>query len=82
MIRVNGKPVFERSDVRSSLLKGFAKSIQVDVDPGRAVVEIAVTNRNLSKTLDLDIGADTYVGISRTRSGIESIVRTEPFGYA
>ena len=82
VIRVNGNPVFERSDVRTSLLKGFAKSVQVDVESGPAALEIAITNRNLSNTLDLAIDGDTYVGVSRTSNGLESIVRAEPFGYA
>ena len=81
-VRVNGKAVLTRSDVRTSPLTGLACSVTVEVAEGPVKVEVELPKRGLERKLDLQVKADTYLGVSRSEKGIEHILRTEPFGYA
>jgi hypothetical protein len=81
-IRVNGEAVLTRSDVRTSRLTGFATSVAVDVPPGHVEIDVDVTSRHLHRRIVLEVSSDTFVGVSKTGSGLEYIERKEPFGYA
>ena len=81
-VRVNGKPVLTRPDVRTSPLTGLAGSVTVEVAAGPVDIEVELPKRGLERKLNLQVKADTYLGISRSEKGIDHIVRMEPFGYA
>ena len=83
-IRINDEEVFEKQSVQTRLLTGLADGLETQVGGGQVVIEVVVqfdADGELHETIPLTISRDTYLGISVTRDGIETIVRYEPFGY-
>jgi hypothetical protein len=81
-LRVNGKTILAGKNVKTTLLTGKASSIGVDVPAGRTEVEVELPEQNLRHSIQLQLDADTHLGISRTERGFEHIERKTPFGYA
>ena len=81
IVRVNGREVFNKSNVRTRYQISFADSCELDVDEGSVNVEILLPVKNLQQTVALPVAGPTYVGISRREDRIESRVSQEPFGY-
>ena len=83
-IRINDEEVFEKQSVQTRLLTGLADGLETQVGGGQVVIEVVVqidADGELHETILLTVSRDTYLGISVTRDGIETIVRYEPFGY-
>lgn len=80
-IRVDGKLVSEMEHVTTSLLTGIATSVETELDAGKITLSVNVLTRDISSSLELDLLADRYIGVSLTIEGIEFIVSDSPFGY-
>ncbi|WP_167611753.1 hypothetical protein [Maribellus sediminis] len=78
---VNELTVFNKKAVTTSKLTGLADSINIEVEKGKAHLEITIVNRNLSKLIKLNITEESYIGISLAGDSISYIRSAEPFGY-
>ncbi len=81
-ITVNGREVFNESDVTTMLLLGFAAQLEVDVDRRDTIVEVAVSDRGLENSIELVVELETWLGLSLDAAGITTIVSDSPFTYA
>ena len=80
-IRLNGELVREIENVTTSLLIGMATSVETQINAGKIVLSVNVLTRDVTSSLELDLLADTFVGVSLTADGIDFIVSDSPFGY-
>jgi len=80
-IRVNGALVRKIENVTTSLLIGMATSVETLTDAGKITLSVNVLTRDIHASLELDLLADTFVGVSLTVEGLDFIVSVSPFGY-
>lgn len=80
-IMLNGKPLTVEKNVSTSMLLGFAKSIETTAK-GHLQLKVEIENRGMSLTKSLEIDADTYIGISIVDGQFQFILRDQPFGYS
>jgi hypothetical protein len=80
-IELNGLPIQELEGVTTSLLIGLAGSIETQVSQGKATITVKVPTQEISASIDLEVTADTYLGISITLGVLHFIVSDTPFGY-
>ncbi len=73
--------VSEVENVTTALLIGIATSVETVLDAGKITLTVNVLTRDISSSLELDLLADRYIGVSLTIEGIEFIVSDSPFGY-
>ncbi len=81
VVRVNGQEVFRREKVRTRLQLGLAESVEVTVAEGSADIEVVVVSRNLSKTMKVQVSAETYVGVSIVEGEIDYRISDDLIGY-
>lgn len=81
IMKVNGDEVFNKKDVQTKLLLGYADTFEVKTPEGMVDIEIEVADRNLTRTITLQVSKTTYLGLSLQASHIEYIVSDKPFGY-
>lgn len=80
-IEVDGDLVHEENDVSTSLLTGIASSYEVAVEEGEVSLTVQVPTQDTRSSIDLEISADTFVGVSLVDGMIEFFVSDTPFGY-
>ncbi|MBM3188260.1 MAG: hypothetical protein FJZ90_06000 [Chloroflexi bacterium] len=80
-LRVNGVQVYAKESVRTRFQIGYADACEVDVSPGAVRLEVLLPQKNMSRTLPLEISAPTYVGVSLEGDAIACRVSDQPFGY-
>lgn len=79
-VSVDDTEVLNRADVSTRMQLGLADAVDATVEPGRHVV--AVTARGASRSIDVEVEEELFVGISLSRSGaIEHRTSDRPFGY-
>jgi sulfur carrier protein ThiS len=81
IVRVNGEQVFREKDVKTRLQIGLADSVELDVAEGPTQVEVLLPSKNLSDSVQLDVSAPTYVGVSIVDGKITFRISDMPFGY-
>jgi hypothetical protein len=81
VVKVNQDEVFNKHDVQTKLLLGYADGFEVEVPAGPTKVEIAVPTKNLSQTIVLSVSKTPYLGVSIQGGRIEILVSETPFGY-
>lgn len=82
VIKVAGKEVFRKSDVRTKVQVGFADSFEVTVANEPVKVEVDLPKKQLSKTIELSPSETSHLGLSLDMEGkIEHRVSAERFGY-
>lgn len=81
VVRVNGRDVYDKQDVKTRLQIGLADSFNTSVERGKAQVEIAVPTRKLTEKLSVDVDDRIFVGASLQGDAIRYRVSKEPFGY-
>ncbi|MDP8977975.1 MAG: hypothetical protein M3N17_05290 [Actinomycetota bacterium] len=82
VVLVDGREVFSDPDVRTRLQIGLAKSFDVEVAPGRHLVECRLTGRDNPVARHVEVAGPTWVGISLVPDGgARWRVASEPFGY-
>ena len=79
--KVNEATVFNKNAVTTAKLIGLADSINLEIEKEKVLIEITVKNRDLSKSIKLDISEGAYIGISLSNNSISYIQSKEPFGY-
>lgn len=77
-----GDEMRQLTGVTTSLLFGFATTIDITVPTGRASVELEIPTRNLSCSIHLDIPPQTNLGVSIIDNEIDTITGDRPFGYS
>lgn len=81
VIDVNGKEFFRQEKVFTKLLLGYAETMVFKVPQGITTIKISLPQKQLEKTIKLDLEKDAYLGISVTSTGLEYIVSDNPFFY-
>ncbi len=82
VIRVEGKEVFHKSNVKTRTQIGFADSVDVAVEPGRASVEILLPARNISVSVPVALSARLYLAVSlRADNTLTCKTSNSAFGY-
>lgn len=81
ILHLNGKEVYHKKSVCTKLLLGLADSFKTVVEKGPVSIYISVVTRNMTKTILLEVSADTYLGVSILGDRIEHIISNEKFGY-
>lgn len=81
IIKINHEEVFQRKDVKSNPLLGYAISFQKDVPEGSLDIEVRLPEKDLSKTISLKISGPLYLGISIKDSKISFITNERSFVY-
>lgn len=81
VIRVNGKDVFNKQDVRTRLQIGLADSFEVEVEDGPATVEILLPEKNLTKEIQTLVPQEPHLGVSLVAGEIKHRASETPFGY-
>lgn len=81
VIQIDDQEIFRKKGVQTSLLLGYADSLEIEVSEGTVNVEITLPLRNLAETLELQVSKATYLGISIQAGNIQYRVADKPFGY-
>lgn len=83
-VRINGNEVLHKSGVTTRNQIGLADSVEADLAPGTAQLEIALPLKGQLRTLPVQIAsAPVYVGVSITPDGTINAARSETaFRYA
>ncbi len=84
VVRVNGKEVCRKPNVKTRLQIGYADSCEVDVRENMVNLEVVLPLRSLTKSIPVvfDRSAPVYLGLSITPEGrISERISREPFGY-
>jgi|GEM_PF-907697 len=81
LCKVNDDTVFHKNHVTTAKLTGLADSVSLDVKKGKVILQIAVKNRFMSKSIELDINEESYIGISLSNDSMLYIRSSQPFGY-
>lgn len=81
VIRVAGKEVFRKDNVRTKLQIGFADSLEVNVEESPITIEIEVAARNLTESIEVEAPNTVYLGLSLIGGEIRHRISSEPFGY-
>jgi hypothetical protein len=86
VIKVDGKQVFQKSNLKTSLLAGPTARFSLPTKEKSATVEVIVPTRNLTDKITLTSKDKTYLGISITKDPgepekIRFLSQQGPFGY-
>jgi hypothetical protein len=81
VISVNGEQRLHREGVNTRRVLGLAGSMRIELDAGAVAIDVNMPRRAVEKHLELDLQADTYVGLSLENDDVRVIVRDERFGY-
>ncbi len=81
IVNVDQTEVFNKHNVQTKLLLGYADTFEVQVPAGLVKVEIVVPTQKLSKTIELPISKSTYLALSLQGNQIDYMVSDTPFGY-
>lgn len=88
VVRVSGHEVFNKSNVTTSLLKGYAGSLEVPLSTDEVSVEVNLPLRNISTRISSEDFSrfieqkdppTIYLGLSRRHGNIECAISDEPF---
>ena len=78
---LNEKEVY-RGNPKTRMQIGLADYRTFDLPPQHLKLEVTIPGSGMSKTLELDLQHDVYVGISVSKDGVLSLrSSSEPFGY-
>jgi hypothetical protein len=85
-IKINGKEVYKKNHIKTSLRKGPTDTYNQPVQEGPVTVEVSIPTKNLQDKITITAKDKTYLGISITndpnqRKKIRFITLPEPFGY-
>lgn len=81
VVRVNGKEIFRKDNVKTRLQIGYADSFENNFNKGPATVDIVLPSKSLSETVQLQLAAPTYIGVSIQQDKINCRISDQPFGY-
>lgn len=83
LLRVDGRTVFDRQDVRTRTQIGLAAKCEVPLAVGEHTVEILLPQRQLSRAIPVSLDRDTFLALSVNDQSVEAPrISTEPFFYA
>jgi hypothetical protein len=81
IISVDGREVFRNDAVSTRVQIGLAASVETSVG-GRATVEVALPKRGLSQTIEVEVPAPRFLGLTITRDGrLTHELSDQPFRY-
>ena len=82
VVKVNGKEVFKRENIKTKRQIGKAASFEVEAEEGSVSVEVSLPLKNLSETIAVKVSDKVFLGVSVVEDKIEHKVSSEPFRYA
>ena len=81
-VSAGGRELLREEGITTRFQIGMAKSMQVAVPAGEAVLEVEVPTKNQRATVPIDTSRPVFVGISLTTEGeLDVRVQEQPFGY-
>ena len=81
IVRINGKEMFRKDNLKTRSQIGYAGSFETNSHEGPVTIDILLPIKNLSQTVQLQLTAATYVGVSIQQGKITYRISSEPFGY-
>jgi hypothetical protein len=82
VVTAGQRELFRKSDVKTRTQIGLADSFQASIDESRATVVVSLPDRNLSRSVEVDLTRDAHLGVSVTPANeIQFSVQRTPFGY-
>jgi len=81
IVRINGKEMFRKDDLKTRSQIGYADSFETNSHEGPVTIDILLPNKNLSQTVQLQLTAATFIGVSIQQGKIAYRISNEPFGY-
>jgi len=81
VIDINGKEAFRQENVSTKLLLGYAETKAFPLPPGKTTVTISLPQKKQTTTINLNLEANTYLGVSVTPAGLDYILSDKPFFY-
>ena len=78
ILKVNDQEVYHKKELFSKLIRGYADSLEVQVDEGEVKVEFILPERNLEETITLKILSPIYLGLSIHHDKIQYKASLEP----
>jgi hypothetical protein len=81
IVRIDGKEMFRKDNVKTRLQIGYAGSFETSSHEGPVTIDILLPIKNLSETVQLQLTAATYVGVSIQQGKINYRISDQPFGY-
>lgn len=81
LVSVNGTQRFERSGVSTKLQIGLAEQFEVTVPDGRAAIEVALPERSLNGSDQVDAANTVYIGVSAEGGMLRFRHASQTFGY-
>ncbi len=79
--RINGKEMFRKDNVKTRSQIGYANSFETNSHEGPVTIDILLPIKSLSETVQLQLTAATYVGVSIQHGKITYRISHQPFGY-
>ncbi|MBI2180039.1 MAG: hypothetical protein HYU31_04375 [Deltaproteobacteria bacterium] len=80
-VYIDGNEAFRKDNVKTRLQIGYADSFENFLPEGSRTVNIVVPEKNLSQTVQLQLTAATYLGVSIEQCNINCKISDQPFGY-
>ena len=80
-VEVDGSRVAELDRVASNPMTGFAETVELTVAEGRRRLVVTV-GPGLSGERTVELGGDTWVGVSVSGGALHFVERDQPFGYS
>lgn len=81
VVRVNGRQVADRQNVRTRTQIGLADAFDVEVPAGELQLEIDMPSRGLREARQVTVEGTTYVGVSVENNELRMTVQREAFRY-
>jgi hypothetical protein len=81
IVRINGKEVFHKKNVKTDLRRGYAGSFQLKNLSGHISIDFALPNRNISKTIFLDLHNTINLAVAIKNGELQHRISEEPLGY-
>lgn len=78
---INGKEMFRKENVKTGAQIGYASSFEINSHEGPVTIDILLPMKNLSETVELELTAATFLGVSIEQGKIVYRISGQPFGY-
>lgn len=81
IVRIDGKEMFRNDNVTTRRQIGYASSFETNSHTGPVTIDILLPNKSLWETVQFQVTAATFVGISIDQGKITYRLSDQPFGY-
>ena len=81
IVRIDGKEMFRKDNMATRSQIGYAGSFETNSHTGPVTIDILLPVKNLSETVQFQLTAATFVGVSIEQGKIAYRISDQPFGY-